>query len=301
MMAVWNGRYERTDGTVVRGRAWPTSRPPRRSGQGRGRRPHGRDAGSTEGHQGRRRQREDGLRPDAGGGQRRSNAMLQVGIDALVAQNRAIEQVVAALDLEIQVEAWTASINRRSWISSARCGRSPDGGYWEPSPAWVPRRPCRAGRSSAVLCTTSRWSRPSGRCRCWARSAALPLWTYDPAGMPIIRVRKGDRVRATLVNGLPEHTSVHWHGLRVPNAVDGVPFVTQKPVHPGERLIYEFERPTPGRSSSIPIATRWSNSAAGSPASSSSRATPTSSRSTLTSCWWSRTSGSTGKAGSCRC
>ena len=58
--------------------------------------------------------------------------------------------------------------------------------------------------------------------------------------MPIIRVRKGDRVRATLVNGLPEHTSVHWHGLRVPNAVDGV-LVTQKPLHPGEWLIYEFE------------------------------------------------------------
>jgi FtsP/CotA-like multicopper oxidase with cupredoxin domain len=68
-----------------------------------------------------------------------------------------------------------------------------------------------------------------------------PVWTYDPAGMPVVRVRKGDRVRATLVNGLPEHTSVHWHGLRVPNAVDGVPFVTQEPVRPGGRRTYEFD------------------------------------------------------------
>ena len=95
--------------------------------------------------------------------------------------------------------------------------------------------------------------------------------------MPIIRVRKGDRVRATLVNGLPEHTSVHWHGLRVPNAVDGVRS-SRRNLHPGEWLIYEFETADAGTFFFIPIATRWSNSAAGSPASSSSRATPTSSQ-----------------------
>lgn len=70
---------------------------------------------------------------------------------------------------------------------------------------------------------------------------ALPLWTYRPEGPPLVRLRRGDRLRATLVNELREHTAIHWHGLRVPNAVDGVPYVTQPPVKPGERFTYTFE------------------------------------------------------------
>lgn len=69
---------------------------------------------------------------------------------------------------------------------------------------------------------------------------ALPLWTYDPVGVPVVRVNRGDRLRVALENRLPEHTAVHWHGLRVPNAVDGVPYVTQPPVRPGERFAYAF-------------------------------------------------------------
>ena len=44
----------------------------------------------------------------------------------------------------------------------------------------------------------------------------------------------------TLRNELPQHTSVHWHGLRLPNAMDGVQYVTQPPVEPGERFRYDF-------------------------------------------------------------
>lgn len=68
----------------------------------------------------------------------------------------------------------------------------------------------------------------------------LPFWTYGPGGTPVIRVRKDQRLRVELENRLSEHTSIHWHGLRVPNAVDGVPYLTQPPVQPGQRFVYGF-------------------------------------------------------------
>ncbi len=57
---------------------------------------------------------------------------------------------------------------------------------------------------------------------------------------PTIRVTEGDRLRVTLKNALPESTAIHFHGLVVPNAMDGVPFITQPPVKPGQTFTYEF-------------------------------------------------------------
>jgi FtsP/CotA-like multicopper oxidase with cupredoxin domain len=57
---------------------------------------------------------------------------------------------------------------------------------------------------------------------------------------PRIRITEGDRVRFNVRNGLPESTSVHWHGLILPNAMDGAAEVTQPPIEPGERFTYEF-------------------------------------------------------------
>jgi FtsP/CotA-like multicopper oxidase with cupredoxin domain len=57
---------------------------------------------------------------------------------------------------------------------------------------------------------------------------------------PIIRATEGERVRIRVKNELPDSTAVHWHGLRVPNAMDGVPFITQPPIKPGETYTYEF-------------------------------------------------------------
>ncbi|AWK89326.1 multicopper oxidase family protein [Azospirillum thermophilum] len=74
-----------------------------------------------------------------------------------------------------------------------------------------------------------------------------PLVTYaDRFPGPVIRLRKGQRLRATLVNELKEHTSIHWHGIRLPNLEDGVPFLTQPPTKPGERHVYEFTPPDSG-------------------------------------------------------
>ena len=57
---------------------------------------------------------------------------------------------------------------------------------------------------------------------------------------PTIRVMEGDTLRVTLRNELSKSTSIHWHGLHVPNAVDGVPGVTQAPIEPGQSYTYEF-------------------------------------------------------------
>jgi plastocyanin len=57
---------------------------------------------------------------------------------------------------------------------------------------------------------------------------------------PRIRVTEGDRVRIRVRNSLPESTTVHWHGLIVPNSMDGPANITQKPIEPGRDYTYEF-------------------------------------------------------------
>lgn len=57
---------------------------------------------------------------------------------------------------------------------------------------------------------------------------------------PLIRVKNGQRVRVRFTNNLPVDTTVHWHGIDVPNSMDGVPGVTQKAIRPGGSFTYEF-------------------------------------------------------------
>lgn len=78
-----------------------------------------------------------------------------------------------------------------------------------------------------------------------------PVWAYaaDDAGTipgPEIRLRAGDRVRRRLVNDLPQATAVHWHGVRIDNAMDGAAPLTQAPVPPGASFDYDFVTPDPG-------------------------------------------------------
>ena len=69
-----------------------------------------------------------------------------------------------------------------------------------------------------------------------------PAWCYNgTVPGPEIRVRQGERLRVTVENALAEETTVHWHGLRVPNAMDGVPHLTQRPIGVGETFHYEFD------------------------------------------------------------
>lgn len=73
------------------------------------------------------------------------------------------------------------------------------------------------------------------------------LWGYNGQSPgPTIEVVEGDRVRIFVTNKLPEHTSVHWHGQRLPNGMDGVTGLTQPGIAPGKTFVYEFEAKRPG-------------------------------------------------------
>jgi FtsP/CotA-like multicopper oxidase with cupredoxin domain len=73
------------------------------------------------------------------------------------------------------------------------------------------------------------------------------LWGYNGQSPgPTIEVVEGDRVRIFVTNKLPEHTSVHWHGQRIPNGMDGVSGLTQPAIQPGKTFVYEFVARRPG-------------------------------------------------------
>lgn len=67
------------------------------------------------------------------------------------------------------------------------------------------------------------------------------VWTYDGSVPgPLLRYRQGDELNLRFENALDEPTTVHWHGQRLPNAMDGVPYMTQAPVAPGAGFDYRF-------------------------------------------------------------
>ena len=59
--------------------------------------------------------------------------------------------------------------------------------------------------------------------------------------LPRETFRQGERIRVKAENGLAEETTVHWHGIRTPNAMDGVPHLTQAPIPAGGEFLYEFD------------------------------------------------------------
>lgn len=75
----------------------------------------------------------------------------------------------------------------------------------------------------------------------------VAVWTYGGSVPgPEIRLVQGSRLRVNVLNQLPEDTTVHWHGVRVPISMDGVPFLTQPPIQPGQGFTYEFTVPDAG-------------------------------------------------------
>jgi manganese oxidase len=74
-----------------------------------------------------------------------------------------------------------------------------------------------------------------------APDKTLDLWGFNgSAPGPTIQVTQGDRVRLVVENHLPEATAMHWHGLEIPHGMDGGPGVSQDPIQPGGRFVYEF-------------------------------------------------------------
>jgi FtsP/CotA-like multicopper oxidase with cupredoxin domain len=88
-----------------------------------------------------------------------------------------------------------------------------------------------------LTATKIRWETEPGK--------TVEAWAYnEQVPGPQIRVREGDRVRVTLRNELgDESTAIHFHGLELPIDQDGVPFITQPPVKPGDSFVYEFTVP----------------------------------------------------------
>src|SRR4051812_2216877 len=73
------------------------------------------------------------------------------------------------------------------------------------------------------------------------------LWGYNGQSPgPTIEVVEGDRVRIFVTNKLPERTSIHWHGQRLPNGMDGISGLTQSAIEPGKTFVYEFVAKRPG-------------------------------------------------------
>jgi FtsP/CotA-like multicopper oxidase with cupredoxin domain len=68
----------------------------------------------------------------------------------------------------------------------------------------------------------------------------------EPVPGPVLRINRGEELRVRFVNDGPAAASLHWHGVRVPNAMDGVPPLTQKPVGPSESFDYRFTPPDAG-------------------------------------------------------
>ena len=78
-------------------------------------------------------------------------------------------------------------------------------------------------------------------------TAPTPVWTYNGSTPgPLIHAKAGDLLIVHFLNSLPEDTSVHWHGIRLPAAMDGVPGHTQAPVPPGGTFDYSFVLPDEG-------------------------------------------------------
>lgn len=119
----------------------------------------------------------------------------------------------------------------------------------------VPKRPASGPDFNPVV-TLNGWSLPWRMQDGWkefhlvaepvvremAPGMKAHLWGYNGQSPgPTIECVEGDKVRIFVTNKLPEHTTVHWHGVMLPNGMDGVGGLTQPHIKPGKTFVYEFE------------------------------------------------------------
>lgn len=122
----------------------------------------------------------------------------------------------------------------------------------------APARATEVGPSSPAVAAAESRRRAAGartiEATLVARPARIDLggpvvatWAYgDRIPGRLLRAKVGEVLKVTVQNGLPEDTSVHWHGLALRNDMDGVPGVTQQPIRPRGSMAYEFALPHPG-------------------------------------------------------
>ena len=125
----------------------------------------------------------------------------------------------------------------------------------------LPPPPPPNGRPFHPVVTLNGWSAPWRANNGWkefhliaepvireiAPGMKATLWGYNGSSPgPTIEVVEGDKVRIFVTNKLPEHTTIHWHGQRLPNGMDGVGGLTQPQIPVGKTYVYEFEAKRPG-------------------------------------------------------
>ncbi|MGC3987851.1 MAG: copper oxidase [Pseudorhodoferax sp.] len=123
------------------------------------------------------------------------------------------------------------------------------------APAMQPPRPPDTGRPFNPVATLNGWSLPwrmndgvkefhlvaEPVVREFAPGMKANLWGYNGTSPgPTIEAVEGDRVRIFVTNKLPEHTTVHWHGILLPSGMDGVGGLTQPHIPVGKTFVYEF-------------------------------------------------------------
>jgi FtsP/CotA-like multicopper oxidase with cupredoxin domain len=126
---------------------------------------------------------------------------------------------------------------------------------------WTPPGVTGAGRPYKPVVTLNGWTLPwrmnngvkefhlvaEPVVREMAPGFLVNMWGYNGQSPgPTIEVVEGDRVRIYVTNHLPEPTSIHWHGQRLPNGMDGVTGLNQAPIGAGKTFVYEFEAKRPG-------------------------------------------------------
>ena len=129
---------------------------------------------------------------------------------------------------------WKVEINRRTFLIGAA-------GVVVAPTMLHPARAEASVREVGLSAAPGRWSL-AGR-----QHPDTAVWCYGArVPGPDIRLRQGEPARIVVHNRLPDDTTVHWHGVRLPNAMDGVPGLTQAAIRPGDQFIYEFTPPDAG-------------------------------------------------------
>jgi len=139
-------------------------------------------------------------------------------------------------------------------VSRASLAALPEPAYADGPGTRPPAEPSD-GRPFHPVVTLNGWSAPWRMNGAWkefhlvaepverevAPGMTARLWGYNGQSPgPTIEAVEGDRVRIFVTNRLPEHTTVHWHGILLPNGMDGVGGLNQPQIRPGETYVYEF-------------------------------------------------------------
>ena len=154
--------------------------------------------------------------------------------------------------------AAAASVSR---VAMAALPETVSQGSAATSPPWTPPGVTGAGRPYQPVVTLNGWTLPwrmnqgvkefhlvaEPVVREMAPGFLVNMWGYNGQSPgPTIEVVEGDRVRLYVTNRLPEATTIHWHGQRLPNGMDGVSGLNQPAIGPGKTFVYEFEARRPG-------------------------------------------------------